>query len=104
MTPVYISAIRNRCAHCLIGLLGLVAYAEPMLGQSRGSVPNCTTILSARDAARCIGSERPNAPIPMLDPKHTYTLAELIDIAEMESPVGPMAWATPKASLARHGR
>jgi outer membrane protein len=60
-------------------------------------------IITTRDAARCIGSEPPNAPIPVLDPKHTYTLAELIDIAEMASPEGRIAWATAKRSLERTG-
>jgi outer membrane protein TolC len=39
----------------------------------------------------------------VLDPKHTYTLAELIDIAEVASPEGRIAWASAKRSLERAG-
>jgi outer membrane protein len=60
-------------------------------------------VITTRDAARCIGTVRPNAPIPKLDPQHTYTLPELIDITEMASPEGRIAWATAKQALERTG-
>jgi outer membrane protein TolC len=52
---------------------------------------------------RCIGSVHPDLPIPAIDLKHTYTLPELIDIAESASPEGRIAWATAKRSLEQAG-
>jgi outer membrane protein TolC len=66
-------------------------------------MPNCDMVITTRDAARCIGAVRPNAPIPKLDPQHTYMLPELIDITEMASPEGRIAWATAKRALERTG-
>jgi outer membrane protein len=81
--------------------------ANTRLGQQfKGSpqaAPQCSAIVTTRDAARCIGSVHPNAPIPALDPRHTYTLPELIDIAETASPEGRIAWAEAKRSLERAG-
>src|SRR6202042_1825836 len=88
---------------CLGVLLGMGALMTPLFGQNNVSISNCDSVITTRDAARCIGSERPNAPIPVLDPKHTYTLPELIDITEMASPEGRIAWATAKRALARTG-
>jgi outer membrane protein TolC len=81
----------------------VAALAAPLLGQNSASLSNCDQVITTRDAARCIGSERPNAPVPALDPTHTYTLSELIDITEMASPEGRIAWATAKRSLERTG-
>jgi len=103
MSPASISAAPSRRALCLISLLGLASFAAPLWGQASASFSNCDRVISTKDAARCIGSERPNAPIPVLDPKHTYTLSELIDITEMASPEGRIAWATAKRSLERTG-
>jgi outer membrane protein len=100
MSPVSISAAHRTC---LAGILSLTALAHPLLGQNTLSISGCDHVINTRDAARCIGSERPNAPIPVLDPQHTYTLSELIDIAEMASPEGRIAWATAKRSLERTG-
>jgi outer membrane protein len=63
----------------------------------------CQTIITTQDAKRCIGSARPAAPIPELEPTHIYTLPELIDIAETSSPQGRIAWAAAKRSMARAG-
>ena len=98
MSPVSISTICSRCVLCLAA-----ALAAPMLAQKMGSTPNCDTIITARDAARCIGTVHPNAPIPKLDPQHAYTLPELIDITEMASPEGRIAWAQAKRALEQTG-
>jgi outer membrane protein len=82
----------------LVIALSLAGLATPLHGEG-----DCSAIITPKDAARCIGSVRPNAPIPVLDPKHTYTLAELIDITEMASPEGRIAWATAKRALERTG-
>jgi outer membrane protein len=87
----------------MISFIGLASCAAPLWGQASASLSSCDSVISIKDAARCIGSERPNAPIPVLDPKHTYTLAELIDITEMASPETRIAWATAKRSLERTG-
>lgn len=60
-------------------------------------------VLTARDAARCIGSVRINTAIPKIDPAHRYTLPELIDISESASPEGRIAWADAKRSLESTG-
>jgi outer membrane protein len=72
--------------------------ASALPAQSRAA---CNMIVTTRDAARCIGFIRPASPIPTLDLKHTYTLPELIDIAETASPEGRIAWAEAKQSLER---
>jgi outer membrane protein TolC len=64
---------------------------------------NCTLILNTRDAERCASAVRPSAPVPTLDPSHTYTLPELIDIAETASPEGRIAWASAKRSIEQTG-
>jgi outer membrane protein len=103
MSPRSIPTVHRRYAPGLTGILSLAALVTPMLGQNSASISNCDHVITTRDAARCIGSERPNAPIPVLDPKHTYSLPELIDITEMASPEGRIAWATAKRSLERTG-
>jgi outer membrane protein len=103
MSPPPIPTVRRRYARSLAGILSLTALLTPMWGQNGAAISNCDRVITTRDAARCIGSERPNAPIPVLDPKHVYTLPELIDITEMASPDGRIAWATAKRSLERTG-
>jgi outer membrane protein len=103
MSPVSISVLRSGGIPCLGVLLGMAALATPLFGQNSASISNCDSVITTRDAARCIGSERPNAPIPVLDPNHTYTLPELIDITEMASPEGRIGWATAKRALERTG-
>lgn len=62
----------------------------------------CNTVVRLRDAAQCIGSA-PVIAVKELDPTHTYTLPELIDLAESNSPEGRIAWAHAKASLEQAG-
>jgi outer membrane protein len=84
-------------------VLGLGAWSMPSSGQVNLPLTTCSTVLSTRDAARCIGSVRSTAPIPVVDPHHIYTLPELIDIAESASPEGRIAWTTAKHSLENTG-
>src|SRR5258708_31238467 len=58
----------------------------------------CAMVISTRDAERCITANNHSSPVPKLD-SHTYTLAELIDIAETANPEGRIAWAEAKAAL-----
>ena len=83
--------------------LALAAVSVSSPGQANLPVTTCSSIITTRDAARCIGSVRTSTPIPVLDRHHTYTLPELIDIAETASPEGRIAWATAKRSLERTG-
>ncbi len=66
------------------------------VGRAQG---NCNAVLSARDAARCVGVLRNAGPVPTLDAAHTYDLPELIDIAEGASPEGRIAWTQAKRAL-----
>jgi outer membrane protein len=83
--------------------LALGACSTASFGQANLPLATCSAVISTRDAARCIGSVRSTAPIPVLDPHHTYTLPELIDIAETASPEGRIAWTTAKHSLENTG-
>jgi outer membrane protein len=64
---------------------------------------SCAMVISTRDAERCIAANNYSSPVPKLDSSHTYTLAELIDIAETANPEGRIAWAEAKAALERAG-
>ncbi len=64
---------------------------------------HCDHILTAKDAARCIGSVSTTAPIPRLDAGRVYTLPELVDTAESASPEGRIAWTEAKRALERAG-
>jgi outer membrane protein TolC len=63
----------------------------------------CSTVLTARDAAKCIGSINITSPIPKLEAGHRYTLVELIDIAQSSNPEGRISWAEAKRSLEKTG-
>jgi len=84
-------------------VLGLASFSISSPGQSSRPLSNCGAIVNTRDAARCIGSVRPAASVPALDAAHTYTLPELIDIAEQASPEGRIAWANARIALERAG-
>ena len=60
---------------------------------------NCSSLLTARDAAKCIGSIQISSPIPKLEPEHPYTLPELIDIAQSSNPEARIAWTEAKRSM-----
>jgi outer membrane protein TolC len=62
----------------------------------------CAAVTNVRDAAQCIGSA-PALPVQELKHDHTYTLPELIDLAESNSPEGRIAWTRAKVSLEQAG-
>ncbi len=64
---------------------------------------DCSTVLTTRDAAKCIGSISISSAIPTLDASRRYTLPELIDMAQSASPEGRIAWAEAKRSLEKAG-
>jgi outer membrane protein len=76
--------------------------AGPINGASSLFSP-CSVPMTERDAKRCILGSASMAPVPNLDPKHVYSLSELIDIAESASPEGRIAWQEAKRSLERLG-
>jgi outer membrane protein len=59
----------------------------------------CSFIESTKAARHCIESTVHDGPIPEPNLAHSYTLSELIDIAESASPQGRIAWAAAKHSL-----
>lgn len=96
-------SVNYRKLQCVSIALGLSACSISSSGQANLPLTTCSVVTSTRDASRCIGSVRPAAPIPVLDPHHIYTLPELIDIAETASPEGRIAWTTAKHSLENTG-
>jgi outer membrane protein len=99
MSPLRLISTNSGTTRRLFIALGLSVLSVSSLAQNARSSANCSVIVSASDAARCIGSVRPTAPVPAIDPRHTYELPELIDIAETASPEGRIAWTTAKHSL-----
>jgi outer membrane protein len=87
----------------LCTLIALKVLALPLAAQNDRTVSSCSTITSTSDAARCIGSVRSTALVGAIDPRRTYTLPELIDIAETASPEARIAWAAAKSSLEHTG-
>ncbi len=88
--------------------LGLLAGAASLLGTAPGSTQSptvgtlCATAVTVRDAERCIRSEPPRA-VRSIEPAHVYALPELIDIAELNSPDGRIAWANAKSFMEKAG-
>lgn len=78
-----------------LALLTIRAY-------SQANKPSCETIISAKQAEHCL-SVAPSERLTPLIPAHTYTLPELIDIAESNSPEGRIAWAQAKVSMEKAG-
>jgi len=63
---------------------------------------SCATITTPRQVSQCLG-RMPEAAVPQLDAAHTYTLPELIDLAESASPEGRTSWAQAKAAMEQAG-
>jgi outer membrane protein len=82
-------------------LIALGALAVPLSAQDDPTISSCSTITSTGEAPRCIGSVPSTALVAAIEPRHTYTLPELIDIAESANPEGRIAWAIAKRSLER---
>lgn len=85
----------------ITGLLiaaGVLMWSPPAVAQHA----SCPAVTNVRDAAQCIGSA-PALPVEELKHDRIYTLPELIDLAESNSPEGRIAWARAKASLEQAG-
>ena len=76
----------------------------PVAGTADGQARRlpCAAAVTVREATECV-RVAPPLGVQKLDPGHTYTLPELIDLAESNSPEGRVAWAGAKASLERAG-
>jgi TolC family type I secretion outer membrane protein len=74
----------------LLILLLLAVTTGPLWGQCAGEVS------TPEHAANCAARSLPQTTITSLDPKHAYSLAELIDIAEHNNPGTRIAWERAK--------
>ncbi|MEZ2346929.1 TolC family protein [Terriglobus sp. RCC_193] len=85
---------------CLLITVGALLWCPgPAAAAQRVS---CAAVTNVRDAAQCIGST-PALPVQELKHDHIYTLPELIDLAESNSPEGRIAWTRAKMSLEQAG-
>jgi outer membrane protein TolC len=73
----------------LIALL-VAASVGTVWGQCAGEVS------TAANAASCTARSIPQATVTSIDPKHSFSLAELIDIAEHNNPTTRIAWERAK--------
>ncbi|HEY9137247.1 MAG TPA: TolC family protein [Terriglobus sp.] len=71
-------------------------------GVATAQSPTCAAVIRLKDAAQCVSSA-PAVAVQELDHSKTYSLPELIDLAEGNSPEGRIAWARAKASLEQAG-
>jgi outer membrane protein len=99
--PRVITKSSRTVLRTLIALGALGALASPLSAQDDPTISSCSTITSTGEATRCIGSVPSTALVAAIDPRHTYTLPELIDLAETANPEGRIAWAIAKRSLER---
>jgi outer membrane protein TolC len=74
----------------LLILLLVATSVGPLWGQCAAEVS------TPANAATCTARSIPQATITSLDPKHAYSLAELIDIAEHNHPSTRIAWERAK--------
>jgi outer membrane protein len=76
-----------RILQYLFALVFLLSYL------SRTGRSQCSGITSTpRAVADCAAHAVPQGPVAPLDTKHTYSLAELIDLAERNNPATRIAW------------
>jgi outer membrane protein len=81
-------------------LLLAIGYGAPVLGAQ----PPCAAIAgSPAAAADCAARGTPAMTVAALDPNHTYTLTELIDLAEHNNPRTRIAWERAKQRAAELG-
>src|SRR5579862_386707 len=85
--------------HRPLTLFSLVLACAPALvrAQCAGDVS------TPRGAADCTASATPQSTTASLDAKHSYTLAELIDLAEHNNPRTRVAWERAKQRAAQLG-
>lgn len=89
---VYGVNMKNTFALLLLYSLHAVAQRGP-----------CSSVLTVRDADRCMASARGPAKLPELAAGHVYTLPELIDLAESASPETRIAWSAARVQMERAG-
>ena len=70
----------------------------------KSGLAQCAAISSTpKDAVNCAAHSIPDPRIASLDPKHSYTLAELIDIGERNNPSTRISWERAKQSASQLG-
>jgi outer membrane protein len=91
--------LRSKCGFRLVPWL-FVVLAWP----SQTGLAQCAGIASTpRSAADCAAHATPQEKIASLDPAHSYTLAELIDIAEHNNPRTRIVWERAKQRAGQLG-
>lgn len=78
--------------------LGLCVFNPP------SASPQCAGLATtAKDAANCLAHNVPRNTAAVIDPKHPYALAELIDLAEQNNPRTRIVWEQAKQAADRLG-
>lgn len=88
---------RTNYPRCIALVASLFCLTGSVRAQCAGEVS------SPRAAADCTAASIPQTNVVSLDPKHPYTLAELIDIAEHNNPVTRVVWERAKQRAAQLG-
>ncbi|MGO4211748.1 TolC family protein [Terriglobus sp. 2YAB30_2] len=88
--------------HAGIVVVALLCSGSQLL-PAQQATSGCEQVITARQAGRCIGVASSLRPIPKLDDSHSYSLVELIDIAESASPESRIAWAQAKRAMEEAG-
>ena len=84
------------------GLLSLSLFLFSFLREMGWS--QCAGVASTpRAASDCAAHEIPSAKIVVLDPTHSYSLAELVDIAEHNNPRTRVVWERAKQKAEQLG-
>src|SRR5580698_9599586 len=84
---------------CLVALLLRVSVGLPLHGQGQCAGIASTPESAADCARRVVPVDRP----AVFDPAHVYSLAELIDIAELNNPQTHIVWERAKQAAERLG-
>ncbi|SNS72784.1 Outer membrane protein TolC [Granulicella rosea] len=82
----------------------LLAAGCSLAASSRAQTHDaCGQAVTTRDVTHCLASAPHARALPVLAADKVYTLPELIDIAEMASPEGRIAWAHAKRAMEEAG-
>ena len=107
MSQFFISArAMDSFQHLGTGRITCKTLAIPLLlAASMGTVwGQCAAEVSTiANAASCTARSLPQATVTSIDPKHSYSLAELIDIAEHNNPGTRIVWERAKQSADQLG-
>jgi len=87
----------SSCLNVLLWSLLLALPAERALGQCAGKVSTPAAV------ADCAARNIPREGTAILDPAHSYTLAELIDVAEHHNPSTRIIWERAKQKASELG-